>query len=84
MKIASQRTLDDMDVAAELRVQGATWDTIAQVLGRHKCVLTRWARFTPADWDRLFEAAEQRLAKELEKRMRGQGEFCRRRDLRQK
>ncbi len=32
MKIASRRTLDDMDFAAELRVQGATWDTIAQVL----------------------------------------------------
>ncbi len=39
MKIASQRALDDMDIAAELRVQGATWDTIARVLGRRERVL---------------------------------------------
>jgi hypothetical protein len=65
MKIASQRTLDDMDSAAELRVQGATWDTIAQVLGRHKRVLTRWVRYYPEDWERLFNEAKQRLANEL-------------------
>ena len=29
MKIASKRALDDMDIAAERRVQGATWDIIA-------------------------------------------------------
>ena len=45
MKIASRRTLIDMEIAAELRVQGATWDTIAQYLGRHKRVLTRWVRY---------------------------------------
>jgi hypothetical protein len=28
MKIASKRTLDDMDIAAELRAQGASWDNI--------------------------------------------------------
>ncbi len=65
MKIASQRTLDDMDSAAELRVQGATWDTIAQVLCRHKRVLTRWVRYYAEDWERLFQEAEQRLADEL-------------------
>src|SRR5260370_3359361 len=31
MKIASMRALVDMDSAAELRVHGAAWDTIAQV-----------------------------------------------------
>jgi hypothetical protein len=67
MKIASKRTLDDMDIAAELRVQGATWDTIAQVLGRHKRVLTRWVRYYAADWERLFNEAKQRLTNELER-----------------
>jgi hypothetical protein len=57
MKIASRRTLPDMDFAAELRVQGATWDTIAQYLGRHKRVLTRWVRYYAADWARLFVLA---------------------------
>jgi len=40
MKIASRRTLHDMEIAAELRVQGATWDTIAQYLDPHKRVLS--------------------------------------------
>ncbi len=39
MKITSRRTLHHMENAAELRVQGATWDTIAQYLGPHKRVL---------------------------------------------
>ena len=65
MKIAWQRTLDDMDSAAELRVQGATWDTIAQYLGRNKRVLTRWVRYYTDDWQRFFRAAERRLADEL-------------------
>ncbi len=65
MKIASRRTLDGMDIAAELRVQGATLDTIAQVQGRHKRVLTRWVRYYAEDWEQFFKAAEQRLANEL-------------------
>ena len=63
MKIASQRALEHMEIAAELRAQGATWDTIAQVLGRHKRVLTRWARYHAADWEPLFKAAEQSAAR---------------------
>ena len=59
MKIASKRTLHDMELAAVLRAYGATWDTIAQYLGRHKRVLTRWVRYYAADWERLFNAAEQ-------------------------
>ncbi len=54
MKIASKRTLD-----------GATCDTIAQVLGRHKRVLTRWVRLHAADWERLFNKAEQRAAQSI-------------------
>ena len=65
MKIASRRTLIDMEIAAELRVQGATWDTIAQYLGRNKRVLTRWVRYYADDWERFFRAAERRLAEEL-------------------
>ena len=65
MKIASRRTLHHMEIAAELRVQGATWDTIAEYLGRHKRVLTRWVRYYAEDWERFFKAAERRLADEL-------------------
>jgi hypothetical protein len=61
MKIASKRTLHDM----ELRVHGATWNTIAEYLGRHKRVLTRWVGYYAADWQRLFSEAEQRAADEL-------------------
>jgi hypothetical protein len=43
MRIASKRTLHDMELAAVLRAHGATWDTIAEYLGRHKRVLTRWS-----------------------------------------
>ena len=63
MKIASRRTLHDMDIAPELRAYGATWETIAEYLGRHKRVLTRWVRYYAADWERLYEAAEQRAAR---------------------
>ncbi|MFL5340302.1 MAG: hypothetical protein ACJ8F7_09130 [Gemmataceae bacterium] len=63
MKIASRRTLEHMEIAAELRVHGATWDTIAQYLGRHKRVLTRWVRYYAADWERLFREAERRDAR---------------------
>ena len=63
MKIASKRTLDDMEIAAELRFHGATWDTIAQYLGRHKRVLTRRVRYYAADWQRLFNEAERRDAR---------------------
>ena len=64
MKIASRRTLEHMEIAAELRAQGATWDTIALYLGRHKRVLTRWVRYYPEDWRRLFNDALQRRADE--------------------
>ncbi len=63
MKIASKRTLDDMEIATELRVHGATWDTIAQYLRRHKRVLTRWVKYHAADWDRLFNEAERRAVR---------------------
>ncbi len=66
MKIASKRALDGGDIAAELRVHGATWDTVAQVLGRHNRVLTRWVRFYAADWKRLFNEADQRAARRTE------------------
>ncbi len=41
MKSASQRAFEGLYVAAELRAQGATWNTIAQYLGRHKRVLNQ-------------------------------------------
>jgi hypothetical protein len=62
MKIASKRTLEQMEIAAELRVHGASWDTIANYLGRHKRLLMRWVRYHAADWERLFNEAEQREA----------------------
>ncbi len=66
MTIASKRALDDMDIAAELRAHGASWDTIAQVLGRHKGVLSRRVGYYAADRERLLKAAEQRAARRHE------------------
>ena len=62
MKIASRRTLEQMEIAAELRVYGASWDTVAQYLGRHKRLLMRWVKYHAADWERLLNEAEQREA----------------------
>src|SRR5260370_4186721 len=45
MKIASKWTLHDIDIAAELRVHGATWETIAQVqIGTMGTTLLRASR----------------------------------------
>ena len=62
MKIASRRTLEQMEIAAELRVYGASWDTVAQYLGRHKRLLMRWVRYHAGDWERLLNEAAQREA----------------------
>jgi hypothetical protein len=45
MKIASKRALDDMYIATELRVPGATWDAIAQAqIGTMGTTLLRSSR----------------------------------------
>ncbi len=62
MTIASKRALDDMDIAAELRAQGATLDAIAQVLGRDQRLLSRRVGYYAAGWERLLKAAAQHAA----------------------
>ena len=44
MNIPSTRTRHDMEIAAELRAQGATWATIAAKLKRQPGRLKRWTR----------------------------------------
>ena len=63
MKIASFVTRRDMEIAAELRAAGATWETIAKKLGRQRVVVTRWATWYSDDWNRLIEDAEERVAR---------------------
>ena len=63
MKIASFVTRRDMEIAAELRAAGATWETIAKKLGRQRVVVTRWTTWYSDDWNRLIEDAEERWAR---------------------
>jgi len=64
MKIPSTRTRHDMEIAAHLRAQGATWQTIAHKLGRQMALLHRWVKVYAAEWERLFREAEERLSRE--------------------
>jgi len=63
MKIPSARSLRDMEIAAELRAQGATWETVALKLKRQVGVLTRWTKHYREEWERLFREAEERLSR---------------------
>ena len=64
MRIPSIRTRRDMETAAELRAQGATWETVAQQLHRQPTVVIRWAKHYPEEWERLLKAAEERFSRE--------------------
>jgi len=64
MKIPSTRTRRDMEIAADLRAQGATWQTIALKLGRQMALLHRWVKVYAAEWERLFREVEERLSRE--------------------
>ncbi|HEV3146637.1 MAG TPA: hypothetical protein VGZ47_22305 [Gemmataceae bacterium] len=61
MRIPSQRTRRDMEVAAELRAQGATWQTIALKLNRQLALVHRWTRYYREEWERLCREAEERV-----------------------
>ena len=63
MNIPSTRTRHDMEIAAELRAQGATWATIGLQLKRQPGLLQRWTRVYAPDWDRLLKGAEERLSR---------------------
>src|SRR5262249_10589237 len=64
MKIPSAKTRRDMEIAAELRAAGATWETAAEKLGRRRFVVQRWAKDYPDEWERLLGDAEQRVSRE--------------------
>ena len=64
MRIPSDRTLHDMETAAELRAAGATWETAAEQLGRQPTLLIRWTRHYHEDWERLLREAEERLSRQ--------------------
>ncbi len=59
MRIVSARTRRDIETAALLRFAGATWETVAQQLGRLKCVAVRWPRDYPEAWARAFDNAQK-------------------------
>jgi HEAT repeat protein len=63
MHIPSSRTLRDMEIAADLRAQGATWATVALKLNRQPGLLQRWTRVYQQDWERLLKEAEERLSR---------------------
>lgn len=63
MKIPSARTLRDMELAAELRAAGATWETIGAKLSRQPNVVQRWACVYRDEWERMLAEAEERLSR---------------------
>ena len=60
MHIPSARTRRDMELAAELRVAGATWDDIAEKLKRHPNLVLRWTSRYREEWEQMLRAAEGR------------------------
>ena len=64
MKIASIRTRQDMETAAELRASGATWKTVAENLGRRLNVVWRWTRWYCDEWEQFLRDAEERASRE--------------------
>jgi hypothetical protein len=50
-----------MEVAAELRAQGATWQIIALKLKRQLALVHRWTTYYAEEWDQLLGEAEERL-----------------------
>ena len=63
MRIPSIQARRDMEMAAELRAVGATWDTIGEQLVRQPTLLIRWTRVYREDWERYRHSAERRLAR---------------------
>ena len=64
MRIPSIQTRRDMEMAAELRAAGATWETIGEQLVRQPTLLIRWTRVYREDWERYRHSAERRLARQ--------------------
>jgi hypothetical protein len=62
MRIQSPQTRRDLEIAAELRAAGASWDTAAAVLHRQPHLLSRWSRVYFEEWQRLLAQAEERQA----------------------
>jgi hypothetical protein len=53
-----------MEVAAELRAPGATWETIGLKLQRQPGLLRRWTKVCCDEWERLLKEAEERLSRQ--------------------
>jgi hypothetical protein len=53
-----------MEMAAELRAVGATWETAGEQLHRQPTLLIRWVRVYREEWERFLRNAENRLARE--------------------
>ena len=64
MKIPSAKAHHDMELAAELRAAGATWETVGEKLKRHPNVVVRWTSQYRPEWERLSREAETRVARQ--------------------
>jgi hypothetical protein len=53
-----------MEIVAELRAAGATWETAALKVQRRAGLLRRWSKVYPEEWERLFREAEERQGRE--------------------
>ena len=71
MKIPSIRTRQAMEMAAELRAAGATWETIASELKRQPNLVARWSKMYAQEWERMLSAAEERLSRHVNNESRG-------------
>jgi hypothetical protein len=52
-----------MELAAELRAAGATWEMIGEKVKRHPNVVVRWTSVYRDEWQQLLRDAEERVAR---------------------
>jgi len=71
MNIPSVRARRDMEIVAELRAQGATWETAALVVGRQPGLVRRWTRVYRNEWELLLKEAQARRSQQVGDKARG-------------
>jgi hypothetical protein len=64
MKHPPPKTRRAMELAAELRAAGATWETVAEKLQRRAFVIQRWGKLYAETWEQMLRDAEERLSRQ--------------------
>jgi hypothetical protein len=64
MRAPSPSFLRLLAVAADLRADGNGWDVVATKVGRRPETCRRWPERYPAEWEQLYEAAEDQKVRE--------------------